>query len=46
MYAAEWIKGKEWGIYDLKKDTFAVTGLSQSTAKFVCLVLNLRSKKV
>jgi hypothetical protein len=44
-YYAEWIQGKEWCVIDLKTDKVIVTGLHQNTAKFVCLVLNLRKER-
>lgn len=44
-YYAEWIKYLDWCVVDLKKDKIIVSGIAQSTAKFVALVLNLRSDK-
>lgn len=48
MYEAIW-RGvewdKEWGVYNHKTDKIILVGLTQSTAKFVTLVLNLRSGK-
>ena len=47
-YYAEW-RGiewdREWGLYRHDTQEPIVTGITQSTAKFVALVLNLRQEK-
>jgi hypothetical protein len=44
-YYAEWEDYLEWTVVDLLKDKVLVSGVSQSTAKFTALVLNLRGEK-
>lgn len=41
-YYAEWLKYLDWCVVDLKTEKIVVSGVSQSTAKFVTLTLNLR----
>lgn len=44
-YYAEWVKYLDWTVVDLKTEKIVVSGVSQSTAKFVALALNLRNKE-